>query len=233
MGKLKNNISFDPEDLFADALKEYKKNKIKENGKVYDVISFTKEILNQKPFPTQELILKFFYAGSKHNENLIITDKDMELIDSWSVPHEWLTRIERSKLKILRENLWQSKLQPVTAEELDKVNYDTASKDEFYQRLLETVADPIYSTEEAQAVVMLGKLKEMLERNNQLEAVDQLYKKYQQIITYLQWNSLSTLSTQVIEDLFRNQILFALEWDVEIAVRVDILFMEYGIYCKP
>ena len=73
---------FNPEEIFEDALKKVKKDALKEAGKTLDVIKFSNEMLNIIPYPTQEIILKFIYGGTRYNEDLNLTDKDSWYYDT-------------------------------------------------------------------------------------------------------------------------------------------------------
>src|ERR1035437_4670009 len=98
-------IVFDPKSIIENAIKKNKKEEIESKKKVYDIISFSKEILEQKPFPVQELILKFFYAGSRYNEHLRIDRNDIELLNSFQFPQPWLTEGPDSKIKALERHI--------------------------------------------------------------------------------------------------------------------------------
>ena len=102
--KIKQN-TFDPETIFSGALTKMKKKDIEDKGKVFDVIDFGEEMLEATFFPSQKIILKFFYAGTRYNEDLRITDEDIEIIKSWSIPQNWLLEGENSKLKKYKKNI--------------------------------------------------------------------------------------------------------------------------------
>src|ERR1035437_10764890 len=98
-------IVFDPKSIIENAIKKNKKEEIESKKKVYDIISFSKEILEQKPFPVQELILKFFYAGSRYNEHLRVTLDDINLLKSFRFPQPWLVGGPKSKIEQIYRNI--------------------------------------------------------------------------------------------------------------------------------
>jgi hypothetical protein len=97
-------INFDPQDLLDDAIKRLKKEEIDKDGKVLDVVSFANQLLGAYPYPAQEIVLKFLYAGTRFNEGLTITEEDIAIIESWEIPNDWLLHGDKSKIKILEEN---------------------------------------------------------------------------------------------------------------------------------
>ena len=101
--KLNNSASF--ENMFNNALKKAKKDKIESSGKKYDIISFAKECLLKKPYPAQEIVLKMFYAGTRYNENVRLTDEEIEIIKSWSFPQTWIFEGENSKYQAYLKNI--------------------------------------------------------------------------------------------------------------------------------
>src|ERR1035437_363558 len=103
--KAKQPIVFDPKSIIENAIKKNKKEEIEAQKKVYDIISFSKEILEQKPFPVQELILKFFYAGSRYNEHLRVTLDDINLLKSFRFPQPWLVGGPKSKIEQIYRNI--------------------------------------------------------------------------------------------------------------------------------
>jgi hypothetical protein len=103
--RIKKPVAFNPSGVFEGALKKIKKEEIESSGKVYDVVSFAKDMLGQNPYPAQEIILKFFYAGTRYNEKLRITESDLEIIENWSLPNHWLTHGETAKINIFQRNI--------------------------------------------------------------------------------------------------------------------------------
>jgi hypothetical protein len=112
MAKARQKIEFDPTSMFSGAIKQIKKEELESKGKILDIVSFAKEVLGEDPFPAQEIILKFFYAGTNYNENLTINDDDIKLIEKWSIPHHWLLHGEKSKIKLLKERVAKFKKDP-------------------------------------------------------------------------------------------------------------------------
>jgi len=110
MGKRNKDFVLDPAKMFAEA---YSKKKKEEDflEKPLDIISFAKKI-NKPPHPAQEIILKFFYAGSRFNENLRIVEEDIELIKSWDLPQPWLLEGENSKLNMMEKHIKNFKEKP-------------------------------------------------------------------------------------------------------------------------
>ena len=104
----KTSVELDPSLMLGDALLKIKKENLESGGKPLSIIDFSKEILDPKGqslFPAQEVILKFFYAGTKFNEDLRITEEDIEEIKSWDIPQPWITDTENNKIYALKENI--------------------------------------------------------------------------------------------------------------------------------
>jgi hypothetical protein len=91
--------NLDPQSILKGALNKAKQDNIKRAGKTYDIISFTTDLLNRSLRPAQEIVLKFFYAGSRFNENLRLSEKEIETIKGWTYPQPWLFDTESSKYK--------------------------------------------------------------------------------------------------------------------------------------
>ena len=108
----KKQSVFNPSEIFEDALKKVKKDALKDAGKTLNVISFAKEMLDIVPYPTQEIILKFVYGGTRYNDDLNIEDKDIDIIKSWSLPNPWLLDTKNCKYKKLQENIKNFKKDP-------------------------------------------------------------------------------------------------------------------------
>jgi len=102
--KKTKQVSFDPGSIFSGAVKKERKEILEKDGKILDIISFSENLLNVYPYPAQEIILKFLYAGTKFNEHLNITEDDLKVIESWEIPNTWLTHGENSKINILKKN---------------------------------------------------------------------------------------------------------------------------------
>lgn len=90
------------------------KNQIKkenlENSKPMNIIEFGNMLLKDDGmalYPQQEIILKLFYAGTRFNEDLRITKKDIGWIESLDdeIPQIWITHGENNKLGLIEEHL--------------------------------------------------------------------------------------------------------------------------------
>ncbi len=99
----KDNSIFNPEDLFREAIIGIRKEEMSASGKTADIITFAKDILRVNLYPSQEIILKFFYKNSRFNENLEITQEDIEEMQKWSIEQAWIFHGENSKLKSVNE----------------------------------------------------------------------------------------------------------------------------------
>lgn len=105
MGKKKTLPAIDPNSIFQSATNEYRKKEFESKGKNLDVISFAK-IHVKRLHRAQEIILKFIYAGTRYNEELEITEADIETIRGWDIYNKWFFESgvdSKSKLEIVRE----------------------------------------------------------------------------------------------------------------------------------
>lgn len=102
MAKKNSILPFDPDSLFSDAVKDINKSKYSEH-KPLDIISFAEKFTKKKLYPAQEIVLKWFYAGTKHNQNVEITDNDIEIIKTWDIDQPWLWEGENSKYELLKK----------------------------------------------------------------------------------------------------------------------------------
>lgn len=101
----KKQSQIDLDNIFVEVQKNLKKEKF-ESQKPLNVIRFSKEMLGMDLFPAQKIILKFFYCGTRFNEDLPgITEEEIELMKSWEIPQTWIFNGENCKLKILEENM--------------------------------------------------------------------------------------------------------------------------------
>jgi len=103
--KIKEKIAFNPSAIAEGALLKLKKEALEGKDKALNVLEFAEEILSSNGhslFPAQRVILKFFYAGTKFNEDIRISDEDIEEIKSWDIPQTWIADTENNKLKSLK-----------------------------------------------------------------------------------------------------------------------------------
>lgn len=110
--KKKVNNTFNASSIFDEAVKKLKKDEQRSTGEILDIISFSKNMLKIFPYDTQEIILKFTYAGTPYNEDLRITEKNIAIIKGWSLPNPWLTEGENSKINVLNRNIKNFKKDP-------------------------------------------------------------------------------------------------------------------------
>lgn len=94
-----------PESIFTNAMKKVRKDEIESSKKFFDVISFAEEMLSLKLFPAQRIVLKMFYAGTKYNETIRLTDEEVQIVKDWSLPQTWIFEGERSKYKAYLNNI--------------------------------------------------------------------------------------------------------------------------------
>lgn len=91
-------------EVLEDAIKTVSKDKnISGFDKSYNIIDFAEKVLKIGLREAQKIILKFLYANSKFNEDLKITDEDIEEIKKWDIPQEWLFKGLKNKLELLEE----------------------------------------------------------------------------------------------------------------------------------
>jgi len=101
---LRNKNPFiDPEDIFQS----FKKEKLKEkySAKPLNIIDYAEKLVGEKLFDSQKIILKFFYAGTKFNEDLRITEYDLTVIKGWELEQSWIFNGEKNKLKAYNKNI--------------------------------------------------------------------------------------------------------------------------------
>jgi len=111
--KVKKQV-FDPASLMQDALREINIEKYTKD-KPLNIIEYAKEILRPEGrslFRSQDIILKFFYAGTLFNDKLEITRDDLEFISSWDIPQYWITAGEKSKISVVEKNIQNFKTDP-------------------------------------------------------------------------------------------------------------------------
>jgi len=97
-----------------------------------------------------------------------------------------------------------------------------------YQRFLYTLADPEYQTNPSSIIAGINSLLILLKKYPQFsQDFPEINKKYLEIIIYLKFQSLAVQPSSIILDLFKNYLIFAIESQVEIKVKLESLFSWY------
>jgi len=87
------------EELLKISVRQVQKEKAMDYNSPLNIIDFSEKLLKESLSAGQRVIVKFFYAGSRFNEDLKIDDNDLKIINSFDIEQTWITYGEDSKIK--------------------------------------------------------------------------------------------------------------------------------------
>ena len=97
------------EELLKSGIRHIKKEKAMDYDKPLNILDFAEKLLAENLTAGQRVIMKFYYAGSRFNEDLRIDAKDLEVIKSFDIDQTWITHGEHCKLNWHAEYLNSSR----------------------------------------------------------------------------------------------------------------------------
>lgn len=95
--KVKDN-NIDVNELIKAGFRQVKKEKAMDFTKPLNIIDFAEKLLLENLTSGQKVITKFYYAGSRFNEDLVIDEEDLRTIRSFDIEQSWITIGDDSKL---------------------------------------------------------------------------------------------------------------------------------------
>lgn len=95
--------TIDMASLMGEVVKGINKQKASSH-KPIDIISFAEKFTKRKLYPAQKIILKWFYAGTRYNEDLDIYKEDIDIIRNWDIEQTWLFNGEENKFEIMKRH---------------------------------------------------------------------------------------------------------------------------------
>jgi len=112
---MSKKTSLDLSDILKDSIRKFKSDQATDGKKALNILEYAETLLGERLSFAQKIICKLFYAGSRFNEDLRVTEEEIEVMQRWDIEQTWLFEGETSKLdlykKFVNEELREKKLE--------------------------------------------------------------------------------------------------------------------------
>lgn len=116
----------------------------------------------------------------------------------------------------------------ITIEDIKSFTVTDLKKEDVYNSIIYMAVDPLYTVEPGKAANLLFELENIINSDKSFLSVSpKIYNKYQNVLSYLKFNSLFLVPADEIEKLFEERILFAFEWELDLFQIINNLFNNF------
>jgi hypothetical protein len=126
-------------------------------------------------------------------------------------------------------NYWTSQADKIEIKDIIKFSFLDLLNPDIYRRFLFTIADSQYQTDIGLVASYAVELNKLLNKYSDLSKEnEEMYQKYQEIVEYLVFQSLPIQPRDIVFNLFKENLTFAILSQINIKDKLDHLFVTYN-----